>query len=158
MNFKRQLEAFVQRSRECACRNVWTLHTIESSVYAKTKSLVGSFAIEVHIVFSNVYMMPTLFFSCLDRNQRAFQDTLVEIFRPEECLPAAMPFGLEEHPLFPGTLFWCLHPCRTGQIMTELSESDLQDDESFIASWLSIYGRCLGLDIPMNMLASGQQQ
>lgn len=158
--FERQLELFIQRSRECGCRNDWRLHRTtvvggdgeEASVYAKTLTRLGSYSLEVHIVPSPVYNVPMLFFTPTTNNGQSddFEAILASIFG-QDHLPAAMPCGLEEHPLFRGCLFWCLHPCRTAQLMGEMMVTGHLKDETFIASWLSIYGRPLGLDVPMGM-------
>ncbi|GMS84093.1 hypothetical protein PENTCL1PPCAC_6268, partial [Pristionchus entomophagus] len=52
--------------------------------------------------------------------------------------------SLNEHPHL-GLLFYHLHPCQTPSIMREMTGKG-----NYIASWLSFYGRPLGLTVPLS--------
>ncbi|KHJ81739.1 hypothetical protein OESDEN_18573 [Oesophagostomum dentatum] len=66
----------------------------------------------------------------------------------EDTMDITQYISLNEHPLL-GVLFYNIHPCKTKEIMNELTGKG-----NYIAKWLSVYGAPIGVSPPDALFTS----
>ncbi|KAG2180313.1 hypothetical protein INT44_003315, partial [Umbelopsis vinacea] len=107
---------------------------------------------EYHIVYSTTYCVPVLYFnayfsdgSFLSRNdleQLVFSKIHVEALRTNSLIQQGA-ISQHDHPIL-GQPFFYVHPCDTSALMAQLQ---IEDELSYIISWLSFFGPPVGLYI-----------
>ncbi|VDM62129.1 unnamed protein product [Angiostrongylus costaricensis] len=81
---------------------------------------------QVHITYNSTYNVPVLWFNFYRRDnngtqlRRILTTQLKEIINNDDASNIAEYISLNEHP-FLGVLFYNIHPCKTKDIMNELS-------------------------------------
>ncbi|CAP22110.2 Protein CBR-ATG-10 [Caenorhabditis briggsae] len=121
---------------------------------------------DIHILYNSTYQVPTLWFNFFENSER-FSSKVGEASKIDIFVADGAPIPFEEvvrdilkipeseesdsslrqrishyeHPIL-GVLYYNIHPCNTEKIMKELKT------DSYLISWLSVYGQQLGLRLP----------
>ena len=108
---------------------------------------------DYHIIFSQVYKVPTIFFN-LSRSTGA-KLRLEEVWTlTEESRGNSDKWSFiteDEHPVL-SMPYFCLHPCNTAQFMERLLsnvDGDSNGTCSYVLMWISAVAPIVKLDIPM---------
>ncbi|GMR36313.1 hypothetical protein PMAYCL1PPCAC_06508, partial [Pristionchus mayeri] len=161
--FNAHLDQFITLHNE-ASREKWTLHKSDIGLYAKQSVMIKwkeeSINRQAHITYNSTYQVPVLWFNFYRRGGDPLSsDEVLSLsctITPESTLssgpsrscssdPSPSSVTLNEHPHL-GVLFYHLHPCQTPSIMREMTGKG-----NYIASWLSFYGRPLGVSVPLSV-------
>ncbi|KAL9239660.1 hypothetical protein vseg_013962 [Gypsophila vaccaria] len=119
---------------------------------------------DFHIVYSNSYRMPVLYFRGYDSDGQPLMLNQIERDLPpssaKELTESKWTFITQlEHPYL-NRPWYTLHPCGTNELMKLLintSPSTSEDTpERYLISWLSIVSQVVGLKIPLQMAATHQ--
>ncbi|GMT14551.1 hypothetical protein PFISCL1PPCAC_5848, partial [Pristionchus fissidentatus] len=159
--FHSHLDQFITKNNK-ASKEKWTLHKSEVGLYAKQSVMMKwkeeSINRQAHITYNSTYQVPVLWFNFYRRGGDPLSsDEILSLsctVTPESTLsseptrscptdPSSSSVTQNEHPHL-GVLFYHFHPCQTAAIMKELSGKG-----NYIASWLSFYGRPLGVVVPL---------
>ncbi|KAE9417709.1 hypothetical protein Angca_008358, partial [Angiostrongylus cantonensis] len=98
---------------------------------------------QVHITYNSTYNVPVLWFNFYRRDGTPLVGSEVkEIVNNDDASNIAEYISLNEHP-FLGVLFYNIHPCKTKDIMNELSGKG-----NYIAKYNSFIGDRIGIDVP----------
>ncbi|KAF8363695.1 atg-10 [Pristionchus pacificus] len=160
--FNSHLDQFITLNNGSS-REKWTLHKSDAGLYAKQSVMVKwkeeSINRQAHITYNSTYQVPVLWFNFYRRGGDPLSsDEVLSLsctINPQSTLssnpsrscpsdPSTSSVTLNEHPHL-GVLFYHLHPCQTPAIMREMTGKG-----NYIASWLSFYGRPLGLSVPLS--------
>ncbi|XVF81327.1 hypothetical protein PTKIN_Ptkin15bG0147200 [Pterospermum kingtungense] len=117
---------------------------------------------DFHIVYSNIFKVPVLYFRAYYGDGRPLPLDEIEKELPEcssnELSKSKWTFiTQEEHPYLKRP-WYKLHPCGTGEWMKLLFLSDTAQPKSqmvvelYLLSWFSVVGQVVGLRIPSKML------
>ncbi|XP_010211502.1 PREDICTED: ubiquitin-like-conjugating enzyme ATG10 [Tinamus guttatus] len=119
---------------------------------------------EYHVLYSSSYQVPVLYFRACFLDGRAL--SLDEIWKSvHACYQARLLEGpwdtitQQEHPLL-GQPFFVLHPCRTNEFMSAVLTSSRKENRqtNYIASWLSIVGPVVGLNLSLSYAELASEQ
>ncbi|KAJ1370460.1 hypothetical protein KIN20_032186 [Parelaphostrongylus tenuis] len=152
--FCRALSDFVSKIDQLRKTERWTLHKSDLGICAKQSVMVKwrreVINRQVHITYNSTYNVPVLWFNFYRRDGTPLMGSEVkEIINNDNNTPRIADYiSLNEHPLL-GVLFYNIHPCKTKDIMNELSGKG-----NYIAKWLSVYGSPIGLVPPDILLTS----
>lgn len=50
-----------------------------------------------------------------------------------------------------------MHPCRTSEVMEAVKGGNTVGIEEYLMLWIGAFGKCVGLDAPMELAMSGNQ-
>ncbi|CAI4226283.1 unnamed protein product [Auanema sp. JU1783] len=128
----------------------WTLHKSNNGIFAKQSVMIKWREIvvnrQVHITYSSVYGVPSLWFNIYRRDGIPLTaDESLELSKHVNNNGFLKNMTQNEHPYL-GLLFYNIHPCRTEKVMEQLSGTG-----NFIAKWLSVYGAPIGVEVPLEM-------
>ncbi|KAL0965290.1 hypothetical protein UPYG_G00279340 [Umbra pygmaea] len=111
---------------------------------------------EYHILYSNSYQTPVLYFraSTLDGKSLSLEDVWDSVHSNYRQRLQNGPWDTitqQEHPLL-GQSFFVLHPCRTEEFMRPVMQAALEADRqvNYVVTWLSVVGPVVGLDVPLS--------
>ncbi len=109
--------------------------------------------VEYHIVHSYSYLVPVLYWNASYSDGK--QLTLEDIWNLLEEVPTDVDkWGVvtqQEHPHLDRP-FYHLHPCHTAEAMggaKNCLEENSSNNWDFLTSWLSMYGKLVGLKLPL---------
>lgn len=113
---------------------------------------------EYHIVYSLSHSVPTLYFSACYASGSSLKleevwDRVPSLFSEQILNKKWESLTQVEHPVL-GSPFFQLHPCNTMILMSKLKGKDENSSKlqgwKYIASWLSMFGPIVGLDISLS--------
>ncbi|ULU04627.1 hypothetical protein L5515_013560 [Caenorhabditis briggsae] len=146
--FREELQKFVEQMSQ----NKWNWQLKENGKYARethleTLSSGKIVSADIHILYNSTYQVPTLWFNFFENNGAPipFEEVVRDILKIPESEESDSSLRQRishyEHPIL-GVLYYNIHPCNTEKIMKELKT------DSYLISWLSVYGQQLGLRLP----------
>ncbi|RCN29235.1 autophagocytosis associated protein, partial [Ancylostoma caninum] len=104
---------------------------------------------QVHITYNSTYSVPVLWFNFYRRDGTPLSTSeVLEMSNNEDSMDITQYISLNEHPIL-GVLFYNIHPCKTKDIMNELTGKG-----NYIAKWLSVYGAPIGVLPPDALFTS----
>jgi len=108
---------------------------------------------EYHILYSNSYSVPVLYFTASKQDGR-----LISLEEVWESVPDVYRGRLEhekwtfltqqDHPYL-GVPFYQLHPCHTANMMKKASSLTSDKHVNYLVTWLSTVGPVVGLDLSL---------
>lgn len=146
--FRRALADFVSKIDQVGKTERWTLHKSELGICAKQSVMIKwrgeTINRQVHVTYNPTYSVPVLWFNFYRRDGTplASSEVMEMTSNDETTTDLAQYISLNEHPLL-GVLFYNIHPCKTKDIMNELTGKG-----NYIAKWLSVYGAPISLAPP----------
>jgi len=131
---------------------------IESSVQTVTNDHqqgLEIYSMKYHIVYNEVFQVPTLYFNIYDGNNQLLQpDQVVQVFKligqERGFIPKSDEFNpytfitQGEHPVLQ-TIYYYIHPCETKSLMQSIGSNP----KNYVYSWLSFIGKAICLNIPI---------
>lgn len=110
-------------------------------------------AMEYHVVYSESYQVPVLYFNAFHSNGKLL--SLEEIwnsvpgpFQERVRLDGWSTITQQEHPIL-GRPFFQLHPCHTADLMKQTQAMNTHSKSNYIITWLSSVGPVVGLNLPL---------
>ncbi|KAF6137573.1 hypothetical protein GIB67_031852, partial [Kingdonia uniflora] len=134
-------------------------------------ALVHSYEQEInfydfHIVYSNSYRVPVLYFRGYHYDGQSLTLENIEIDLPTNSLEILKEskwtfMTQEEHPIL-NRPWYTLHPCATSEWMkllfhaasSQANREGVRIEQQYLISWLSVVGQAVGLRVPLEMLPS----
>ncbi|XP_061191966.1 ubiquitin-like-conjugating enzyme ATG10 isoform X1 [Saccostrea echinata] len=106
---------------------------------------------EFHIVYSQSYNVPVLYFNAHFQNGKLLSleeiwDMVPAVYKERLTQDRWTFISQQEHPLL-GRPFYFLHPCHTADLMRNIPA--LTDKRQYIIAWLSAVGPVVGLQLPL---------
>ncbi|EYC15517.1 hypothetical protein Y032_0036g3188 [Ancylostoma ceylanicum] len=123
--FRRALSDFVFKIDQLGKSERWTLHKSELGICAKQSVMVKfrgeAVNRQVHITYNSTYSVPVLWFNFYRRDGTPLSTSeVLEMSNNEDSMDITQYISLNEHPIL-GVLFYNIHPCKTKDIMNELT-------------------------------------
>ncbi|KAF2645810.1 hypothetical protein P280DRAFT_417931 [Massarina eburnea CBS 473.64] len=114
------------------------------------------------IILSPTYSVPALYISVKDPLHR-YPPTLSTLYNtiiPPEYAAQTKDFGviggvtITDHPI-KNTPVYFLHPCKVAEVLqASCSRASEIDTASYLLLWIGAMGKCVGLDVPLALVAS----
>ncbi|KAF6137565.1 hypothetical protein GIB67_031844 [Kingdonia uniflora] len=136
----------------CACQ----VHSYEQKIHFY----------DFHIVYSNSYRVPVLYFRGYHYDGQPLTLENIEIDLPTNSLEILKEskwtfMTQEEHPI-PNQPWYALHPCGTSEWMkllfhvasSQANREGVRIEQQYLISWLSVVGQAVGLRVDLEMLPS----
>ncbi|KAF6137519.1 hypothetical protein GIB67_031798 [Kingdonia uniflora] len=121
---------------------------------------------DFHIVYSNSYRVPVLYFCGYHCDGQPLTLENIEIDLPTNSLEILREskwtfMTQEEHPIL-NRPWYTLHPCGTSEWMkllfyavsSQANREGVRIEQQYLISWLSVVGQAVGLRVPLEMLPS----
>ena len=105
------------------------------------------FKYDFHIVFSESYSVPVLYFNISHLNGSLLSlDEIWNLFIHKKNSNMYETITQQEHPILQRP-FFVLHPCHTENLLRQVMD---QKPKKRFLFWLSIYGQAIGLPVSVN--------